>query len=108
VSVPIDIAYGNPVISARLVLQPGQTITARLVVDTAMGQWPIAINRRFSDAQNLLSRIRKAVEPPFQADATGGAIGLLASRADSLSVVGFTVDGPVVMLFRTESGVNLP
>ena len=107
VSVPIDIAYGNPVISARLVLQPGQTITARLVVDTAMGQWPIAINRRFSDAQNLLSRIRKAVEPPFQAEGTGGAIGLLASRADSLSVAEFTTDDPVMMLFRTESPVDL-
>ncbi|MBV8731417.1 MAG: aspartyl protease family protein [Acidobacteriia bacterium] len=108
VSVPIDIPYGNPVISARLVLQPGQTITARLLVDTAMGQWPIAINRRFSDAQNLLSRIRKAVEPPFQAEGTGGEIGLLASRADSLSVAEFTVDNPVMMLFQTESGGNFP
>jgi len=108
VSVPIDIPYDNPVISARLVLQPGQTITARLVVDTSMGQWPIAINRRFSDAQNLLSRIRKAVEPPFQAEGTGGAIGLLASRAGSLSVAEFTVDNPVMMLFQTESGGNFP
>ena len=108
VSVPIDLPYDNPVISARLVLQPGQTITARLVVDTAMGQWPIAINRRFSDAQGLLSRIRKAVEPPFQAVGAGGAIGLLASRTDSLSVAEFTFDNPVMMLFRTESGINLP
>ena len=108
VSLSIDLAYDNPVISARLVLQPGQTITARLLVDTAMGQWPIAINRRFSDAQNLLSRIRKAVEPPFQAEGTGGVIGLLASRADSLSVAEFTVGNPVMMLFRTESGSNLP
>lgn len=107
VSLPIDIPYGNPVISARLVLQPGKTITARLLVDTAMGQWPIAI-KRFSDAQNLLSRIGKAVEPPFQAEGTGGAIGLLASRADSLSAAEFTIDNPVMMLFRTESGGNFP
>jgi hypothetical protein len=108
VSVPIALEYGNPVVSVRLALQPGQTVDAKLLVDTAVGQWPVALNKTFSDAESILTRIRKTVEPPFQAGGTGGAIGLLAARADAISVAEFTVPSPVTMLFRTESGVNLP
>lgn len=108
ISMPITLEYDNPVVSVRLVLQPGQTVDARLLVDTAVGQWPVALNRRFSDARSILTRVRKTVEPPFQAGGTGGAIGLLAARADAISVGQFTVSSPVMMLFRNESGVNLP
>lgn len=107
-SVPIAIEYGNPVVSVRLALRPGQTVEARLLVDTAVGQWPVALNWRFSDAQSILARVGKTVEPPFQAQATGGAIGLLAARADAVSVAQFTVPGPVIILFRSPSGVDLP
>jgi len=108
IGVPVTFEYGNPMVSARIVLQPGQTVDAKLLVDTAVGQWPLAINKRFADGQDLLTRVRKTVEPPFQAAATGGSIGLLAARADSLTIAGFMVPGPVMMLFRAESGTVLP
>lgn len=76
-----------------------------MIVDTGIGLWPAALIKSFTDANRILERARKVVEPPFQAGGgAGGAVSLLTMRADAISVGTFTSPGPVVMLFRTDSG----
>jgi membrane-associated protease RseP (regulator of RpoE activity) len=77
-------------------------------VDTGGAQWALAITKRFTDDNFILNRLRKTVEPPFQAVGTGGSVALLAARADRVSVGPFGVPDTVVMLLRTAPGVTLP
>jgi hypothetical protein len=91
-----------------LILQPGEDVSAKFVVDTGGVQWALAITKRFTDDNRILNRVRKTVEPPFQAVGTGGSVALLAARADRLSVGPFGVPDTVVMLLRTAPGVTLP
>jgi len=109
VSIPVTFDNnGNPIVPARLILQPGEEVDAKVEVDTGGSQWALAISKRFTDDNRILNRARKTVEPPFQAGGSGGSVALLAARADRLSVGMFSVPDPVVMLFRTEPGVGLP
>jgi PDZ domain/Aspartyl protease len=109
VSIPMTFDnHGGPIVPARLILQPGEEVYAKFLVDTGGGQWALAISKRFTDDNRILNRVRKTVEPPFQAGGTGGSVALLAARADRLSVGPFGVPDTVVMLFRTESAVTLP
>lgn len=106
VSVPATmLENGSPVVTTHVLLQPGEAINAGLVVDTGASQWAVALQKRFTDDHNIPNRARRIVQPPFQAAGAGGSVGLLAARADSISVAEFSVPSPVLMLLRTDPGV---
>ncbi len=108
VSVPVNFPMGNPVIPVQINLQPGPNIEAKLLVDTGVPLWPVALSKRFIDDNQILGRARQLAEPPFAGEGTGGSIPLLATRADRLAVGPFQTQAPVMRLFRIGSGTRLP
>jgi hypothetical protein len=106
-NVPVTYWNGDPIVPVRLQPKLGTTIEAKLVVDTAVGQWPLALRKEFTDANDILGKTDKVVIPPFKAESVG-TIPLLATRIASFSVGPFTTQNDIAMLFRTESAVALP
>ena len=108
VEIPVGVDSGKFLIPVHLALQSGEVVDAKLLVDTGVPLWPLALSRRFSDDHRILKRVRTITEPPFQGEATGGSIGLLATRAKDLRVGPFQVEEPIIILFRSASGRQLP
>ena len=106
-NVPVTYLNGHPVIPVRIALKAGNAIDAKFLVDTAIGQWPLALHKAFIDANDILQKTDKVVTPPFSGESSG-KIALLATRTASLSVGPFNTNNDVAILFRTESAVALP
>jgi hypothetical protein len=87
-------------------LKAGDAIDAKLLVDTAVGQWPLALHKAFIDANDILQKTGKVVTPPFDAESSG-KIALLATRTASFSVGPFHTNNDVAILFRTGSAIAL-
>jgi len=104
ISVPVTLSAGSPLVDSTINIS-GDWITARLLVDTAVRRF-LALSKGFTDSNNILDRTRKVVKPPFIARGTGGAVNLLATRLDALSIGAGRVDGPVALLIRTSSGAS--
>jgi hypothetical protein len=105
VNVPLTLtADRRPAIDARLVLKSGDTISARLLLDSAIPDYALSLSKDFTEEHRILARVGKVIQPPFQADGTGGKIDLLATRIEHLSVGSIGMDRPLMMLFRTRSG----
>jgi beta-lactamase regulating signal transducer with metallopeptidase domain len=102
-AIPVTFDHGNPLIHAHLLLRPGEEADANLMLNTGLPQWPVALFKRFSDDQRILSRARKVVEPAVQATGTGGAIPILVTHGDSVAVGPFSNPNPVMVLLRSES-----
>jgi len=107
VNVPLMLdQYRRPMIDGRLVLGSGDTVHARLLLDSAIPDYVLSLSKAFTDQHRILTRVRKVIQPPFRAEGTGGKIDLLATRMERLSVGSVGVDKPPVMLFRTRPGAR--
>ena len=95
--------YRRPMVLGRLLLEAGDAVTARLLLDSAVPDYTLSLTRAFTDRQNIRARVRQVVRPPFHAQSTGGTVDLLATRISRLSVGSAAVRDPVVMLFRSDS-----
>jgi hypothetical protein len=101
--------YGRPTITGRLLLQSGDAVTARLLVDSGIADYTLSLGKEFIDRQEILKRVRRVIEPPFHGQATGGAVDVVATRIRRLSVGPVGADEPVVLLlFRSTSGAVGP
>jgi hypothetical protein len=98
----------RPMTSGRLVLQSGDAVNARLLLDSAMPDYVLSLSKAFIDKQEILKRVRGVIRPPFRGQGTGGNIDLLATRIDRLSIGSVGISDPIVMLFRTKSGAVGP
>ena len=108
-AVPLTLdQHGRPIIGARLLLESGDAVDARLLLDSGVPDYALSLSQPFIDTHRILQRVRRVIRPPFQARATGGGIDILATRIDRLSVGPLSVGNPLVMLFRTPSGAAGP
>ena len=105
INVPITFSVGSPVVDAVITFGPGERVRAKLLVDTAVRRY-LALSKGFTDTREVLSRARRVVKPPFFAGGTGGAVELLATRLESVSIGSSRVDGPIALLIRTASGAS--
>ena len=96
---------GRPTVAAQLLLQSGDTVTADVLLDTAVADQVLSLSKAFSDDHQILMRVSKVIRPPVKAESTG-KIGLLATRIARLSVGSVGLDNPVVMLFRTATAAR--
>lgn len=103
IAAPMKLDRGNPIVTAKIALQGDDIAEAELLVDSGCPQWPLVLSKAFIDEKQLLTRVRKAVAPPFVAVGTGGEVSLLAARMDRLSVGEASITSPVAILFRTAS-----
>ncbi len=109
ISVPLTLdPHGRPIVAGRMLLQSGDAVNARLLLDSGIPDYSLSLSKPFTDAHDILKRVRKVIRPPFQARATGGSIDILATRIDRFSVGAVSVANPIVMLFRTASGAAGP
>ncbi len=104
VSVPFTVSRGSPVVKTQIWLNSRDSIDAQVLVDTAVRRFPLALAKRFTDENGLINSVHKIVQPPFAGAGTGGAVNLLATRIDRLSIGSLSVVEPIVILFRTASG----
>jgi hypothetical protein len=104
VSVPLALENDHPVVPAKIVLQGDDAIECRLTVDTALGPLPLVLAKGFTDEKQILTRVRKVIQPQFGASGVGGAVTLLATRIDRLSIGDTGIDRPIAVLFRTAAG----
>jgi gag-polyprotein putative aspartyl protease len=106
-AVPLTLdRYRRPMIAGRLLLQSGDAVTARLLLDTGIPDYALSLGKAFIDGQGILKRVPRVIQPPFHGQATGGAVDLMATRIRRLSVGAVGVDDPVVLLFRSASGAG--
>ena len=103
-SVPLALdASRRPMIVAKLLLQSADAVDARLLLDSAVADYALSLSKAFIDKNQILTRVRKVIDPGFRAESVG-KIDLLATRIERLSVGPVGMDKPIVMLFRSPSG----
>ena len=58
ISVPLTVdRYKRPMIIARLVLQGGDAVTARLLLDSAIPDYTLSLTKPFTDKESILKRV---------------------------------------------------
>ncbi|MHC4608300.1 MAG: retropepsin-like aspartic protease, partial [Planctomycetota bacterium] len=105
IGIPLSFTFTGHLVTlaAKVGLPDGETVDARLVVDTG-ARTCVMFNRPFIEKHNLTGRI-----PGLRAATVGGGAGGesrgLVGRVESLKVGDLTIRRPVAVLTRDKSGV---
>jgi ankyrin repeat protein/predicted aspartyl protease len=103
VNVPVTL---DQVIIGRLLLQSGDAVDTRLVLDTGnTTSSDLILYKEFTDEQGILKRVSKVIKPQLRIQAAGGDDDILATRITRFSVGDVGIDNSAVLLIRTVSGL---
>src|SRR5579875_500119 len=107
-SIPFALSASGPVIDAKVELTARESITAKLLVDTAVRRFAVFFSNSFAEKNRIVARLPEVVDTPFQPAGTGGTVKLLAARLQGLTVNHLGVQRPVALLIRAASGASTP
>jgi hypothetical protein len=99
-AVPFTLDGGNPFVAATLTMPNGNTLDARLAVDTGCGGYALVmLSKSFVDKNDLLSKIPdRTVDPQF--GAAGQQARVVSARFEKFVVGPFRISQPVIHLWQ--------